>query len=87
MATIKLVSPDPAAVYWRAAIESTFAVPGESLDTVITIKVLRKNYFKIAVDQLDKEGEVIKSFALEEILAIYGDYQINGQTGAFTEIT
>ena len=87
MATIKLVSPDPAAAHWRAAIGSITGLPGESLSTVITLKVLRKNYFNIAVDQLDSMGEVLKSFALEEQLTVYGEYEINGQTGAFSQVS
>jgi hypothetical protein len=49
--------------------------------------VLRKNYHNIAVDQLDSMGEIIKSFALEEMLTVSGEYQIDGQTGAFSQIS
>ena len=87
MATIKLVSPDPAAAYWRATIGSTVGLPGESLSTVFDLKVLTKNYYNIAVDQLDGTGEVLKSFAVEEMLTVSGEYQINGQTGAFSQIS
>jgi len=87
MAAIKLVSPDPAATHWRAAIGSVAGLPGESLSTVITLNVLRKNYFNIVVDQLDSTGEVLKSFNLEEQMTVYGEYEINGQTGAFSQIS
>jgi hypothetical protein len=88
MATIKLVSPDPAAVYWRAAIGSLVGLPGESLSTVITLNLLRANYYKIAVEELDSEGEVLKSLPpYEEYLTVSGEYQINGQTGAFSQIS
>lgn len=87
MATIKLVSTDPAAAHWRAAIGSVAGLPGESLSNVITLKVLRKNYHNIAVDQLDSMGEVLRSFALEEVLTVSGEYEINGQTGAFSQIS
>jgi hypothetical protein len=87
MATIKLVSPDPAAVYWRAAIGSAVGVPGESVNTAITLNLLTKNYYNIAIDQLDRAGEVLRSFALEESMTVYGEYQIDGQTGAFSQIS
>jgi hypothetical protein len=87
MATIKLVSPDPAAAHWRAALRSVTGLPGESLSTEITLKVLTKNYYKMAVEELDSEGEVIRSFALEELLTVSGEYQINGQDGTFSQIS
>lgn len=32
-------------------------------------------------------GEVLSSFALEEVLTVSGEYEINGQTGAFSQIS
>lgn len=87
MATIKLVSPEPAATYWRAAMRSVEGLPGESLSTVIPLKVLTKNYYKIAIEQLDGTGEVLKSFAIEELLTVSGEYQIDGQSGKFSQIS
>jgi hypothetical protein len=87
MATLKLVSPDPKALYWRAAIGSTKGIPGEPIDSAITLKLLTKNYYKFNVDLMDGEGEVLKSFSFEESMTVYGDYQINGQTGEFSEIS
>jgi len=86
MATIKLVSPDPAAVYWRAALGSLEGLPAEPIDKVIDITVLTKNYYKINIDQLDVMVEVIKKFNLEEELTVIGNYQINGQTGQFSKL-
>lgn len=85
MATIKLVSPEARAVYWRAAIGSLEGLPAEPIDKVIDIKVLTKNYYKINVDQLDAMVEVIKKFNLEEELTVMGDYQIDGLTGKFSK--
>lgn len=85
MATIKLVSPDPAAVYWRAAIGSLEGLPAEPIDKVIDIELLTKNYYKINIDQLDAMVEVIKIFSFEEELTVMGNYQIDGLTGKFSK--
>jgi hypothetical protein len=88
MATIKLVSPDPGAVYWRAGLESVKGVSAEPVNSVFTFELLRANYFKIAVEEMDGESEVLKKFPIyEEYMTLYGDYQINAQTGEFSQIS
>jgi len=88
MATIKLVSPNPAAAYWRAAIGSVKGLPGEPLNAEITLKVLTANYYNIYAEELDKEGEVIGSFGpYEEYLLVSGEYQIDGQTKEFSKVS
>jgi hypothetical protein len=88
MATIKLVSPDTGAVYWRAALESVKGVSGQPINEVIKIDLLKANYYKVAVEEMDGESAVIKKFPLyEEYMTVYGDYQINAQTGEFSQIS
>jgi hypothetical protein len=88
MATLKLVSPDPGAVYWRAAIGNIKGVSAEPVNSLFTFELLRANYYKITVEEMDGESEVIKTFPIyEEYMTLYGDYQINAQTGGFSQIS
>ncbi len=88
MATIKLLSPDPTAVFWRAGIGSAAGLSGEPINSAIKIDLLKANYYKIAAEELDGQGEVLKKLPIyEEYLTVYGDYQINVQTGEFSQIS
>jgi len=86
MATIKLISPDTKAAFWRAAFKSTLGLPGEPINNPINLTVPTKNYYKIVVDQLDHQGEKINEFRFEEELTVYGDYQVDAQLGEFSKI-
>jgi hypothetical protein len=88
MATIKLVAPDPEAVFWRAGIGSATGLAGEPISSAIKIDLLKANYYKIAAEELDGEGEIVKKLPIyEEYLTVYGDYQINVRTGEFSQIS